>query len=153
VEYLSNYFCTDLDQGWYRRHVVVAKINLEGMTMFRDALKQTGLTAVAAAAGAIVLALIVNGISAVTPAAPAVLMVVVTFVLLAIYFAPAIISSDRKHPNKTAIFVLNFFLGWTFIGWIAALIWACTNSQPTGVYVSGTPVAPVAVTAPALVRQ
>jgi hypothetical protein len=25
-----------------------------------------------------------------------------------------------------AIGVLNFFLGWTLLGWIGALVWACT---------------------------
>jgi tryptophan-rich sensory protein len=43
---------------------------------------------------------------------------------LALYFIPAIIAIARHHRNRLAIFLLNFFLGWTFIGWIAALIWA-----------------------------
>lgn len=47
-------------------------------------------------------------------------------VFLAIYFLPAIIASHRRHRNKTAITVLNLFLGWTFIGWVIALVWAYT---------------------------
>ena len=50
------------------------------------------------------------------------------FILLAIafvaYFLPTFIASRREHPNGTGIFLLNLFLGWTFIGWLAALIWS-----------------------------
>jgi Superinfection immunity protein len=28
-----------------------------------------------------------------------------------------------------AIFALNLLLGWTFLGWVAALVWALTNSS------------------------
>lgn len=41
-----------------------------------------------------------------------------------VYFIPAIVG--RKKANFTAIFVLNFFLGWTLLGWVIALVWACT---------------------------
>jgi len=41
-----------------------------------------------------------------------------------IYFLPAIIAFSRKRKNSGAIFVLNLFLGWTFIGWVAALVWS-----------------------------
>jgi hypothetical protein len=30
----------------------------------------------------------------------------------------------RRHPNTVAIGILNLFLGWTFLGWVAALVWA-----------------------------
>ena len=43
---------------------------------------------------------------------------------LAIYFLPTILAA--RHPNSTAIFALNLFLGWTFIGWVMAFIWAYT---------------------------
>jgi ABC-type glycerol-3-phosphate transport system permease component len=45
------------------------------------------------------------------------------------YFLPAYAASRRRHPNTAAIAVLNVFLGWTFIGWVIALVWALTNSQ------------------------
>ncbi len=38
------------------------------------------------------------------------------------YFLPAIIGWNKK--NSGAILALNFFLGWTVIGWIIALVWA-----------------------------
>ena len=46
--------------------------------------------------------------------------------LLGLYFLPAIIAKRRGHHNSVAIFLTNLFFGWTFIGWVAALIWAAT---------------------------
>lgn len=43
-------------------------------------------------------------------------------VLIALYFLPSILCYNKKHGNQVA--VLNLFLGWTFIGWVVALIWA-----------------------------
>jgi hypothetical protein len=45
------------------------------------------------------------------------------------YFIPTFVANGRRHHNTMAIFVLNLFLGWTFIGWLAALVWACTAVQ------------------------
>lgn len=45
-------------------------------------------------------------------------------VSLAVFFLPTIIAVARHHRNTLAIFLVNFFLGWTGIGWIAALIWS-----------------------------
>ena len=47
-------------------------------------------------------------------------------ILTALFFLPAIIALVRGH-NTLAIFLLNFFLGWTVIGWFRALIWAVTD--------------------------
>lgn len=53
--------------------------------------------------------------------------VTLVVVVLLLYFLPAIIASARKHNQRVAIFWLNLFLGWTFLGWIAAFVWAFTN--------------------------
>jgi hypothetical protein len=45
-------------------------------------------------------------------------------VLLGLYFLPTIIAAARGKRNALAIAALNFFLGWSFIGWIIALVWA-----------------------------
>ena len=42
---------------------------------------------------------------------------------LLIYFIPCWVALRRK-VNAAGIIALNFFLGWTLIGWVAALIWA-----------------------------
>lgn len=47
-------------------------------------------------------------------------------VIIGSYILPALIAFLRKHPNAFAIGMLNGFLGWTIIGWFAALIWAVT---------------------------
>ena len=49
-----------------------------------------------------------------------------SIVLLVIYFLPAIIASVRSHRQTMAIVVLNLLLGWTLIGWVVAIVWACT---------------------------
>lgn len=45
-------------------------------------------------------------------------------IVLILYFLPAMIAFQNKKRNKAAITVLNVFLGWSVIGWIAALVWA-----------------------------
>ena len=40
------------------------------------------------------------------------------------YFFPAMVAEERAHRNAISIGVLNLFLGWTFIGWVLALVWA-----------------------------
>ena len=46
---------------------------------------------------------------------------------LLLYFAPSIISRGKK--NSDGILLLNLFLGWTFIGWVGALIWATCSPK------------------------
>ncbi|MGD0460857.1 MAG: superinfection immunity protein [Tepidisphaeraceae bacterium] len=45
---------------------------------------------------------------------------------LFIYFLPFIVADQRQHPSAGAIAILNIFLGWTFLGWVVALVWAST---------------------------
>lgn len=51
-------------------------------------------------------------------------------VLVGLYFLPTILAAVRQKRNLLAIGALNFFLGWSFIGWIVALIWALSADQP-----------------------
>ena len=51
------------------------------------------------------------------------LAVWVLLVLAVIYFIPLTVARRRRHPNTVAIGILNLFLGWTFLGWVAALVW------------------------------
>ncbi|MGA9388890.1 MAG: superinfection immunity protein [Candidatus Sulfotelmatobacter sp.] len=46
------------------------------------------------------------------------------------YFLPSIIALARNKRDITAIVLLNFFLGWTMIGWIVALVWAVKTDVP-----------------------
>lgn len=47
--------------------------------------------------------------------------------VLGLYFLPSVIALARSHHNAAAITVLNFLLGWTLLGWVAALVWALTS--------------------------
>ncbi len=55
------------------------------------------------------------------------LFVVVCIVL---YLLPTLIGLVRNHHNLLAIFAMNLLLGWIFIGWAIAMIWACWNNKP-----------------------
>jgi T4 superinfection immunity protein len=46
-----------------------------------------------------------------------------------LYFVPGLFAWFRHHRNRCAIFFLNLLTGWTLIGWIAALIWACVGEE------------------------
>ncbi len=56
-----------------------------------------------------------------------------------IYFIPTMVATVRRHPQQTAIFWLNFFAGWTFLGWVGALVWALV--QPMRTVVMASPIA------------
>ncbi|EMJ5233955.1 superinfection immunity protein [Klebsiella variicola] len=53
--------------------------------------------------------------------------IIVLIFAIIIYVLPGVIASSREHKNATAIWVLNIVLGWSFLGWIAALVWSFTN--------------------------
>ena len=46
--------------------------------------------------------------------------------IVLVYFIPMYVAYYRGHPDTMAIFALNLLLGWTFIGWVVALVWALT---------------------------
>jgi heme/copper-type cytochrome/quinol oxidase subunit 4 len=48
--------------------------------------------------------------------------------LVILYVVPAITALSRNHKNQLAIVMLNIFVGWTFIGWVVALVWSCTDN-------------------------
>jgi len=41
-----------------------------------------------------------------------------------LYFLLFIVALARSKRDVLGIFLLNFFLGWTVVGWVVALIWA-----------------------------
>lgn len=49
---------------------------------------------------------------------------------LVIYFLPTAVAFMRDHRNLVALAVLNFFVGWTFLGWVGALVWALYKEKP-----------------------
>ena len=69
-------------------------------------------------------------------------LVVLTGVSILVYLLPAIVAEERKHQHRSPILLLNLLLGWTFLGWVGALVWATMPVIP--------PKLPVA---PAIERQ
>src|SRR5690606_1029176 len=72
-----------------------------------------------------------------------------TIVVLAplLYFLPTIEAYLRQHRSLTSIGLVNLFLGWTLLGWVAAIAWACAGtSREAGSYAKA-PSAPTVPTA------
>jgi hypothetical protein len=53
--------------------------------------------------------------------------------LFLLFFMPTIIAIARG-VSPLGVFLVNFFLGWTVIGWWAALIWSLA-AGPRVIYV------------------
>lgn len=45
------------------------------------------------------------------------------------YFLPTIIGAARHKTNLVGIFLVNFFLGWSVIGWVVALVMALSPDR------------------------
>jgi hypothetical protein len=53
-----------------------------------------------------------------------------TGVIILLYLLPAIVAMQRKHPQQVPITIVTIFLGWTLVGWVAALAWASMAFKP-----------------------
>ena len=51
-----------------------------------------------------------------------------TIAAMLIYFTPTFIAIKKK--NLRLVFLTNLLLGWTLIGWIAAMVWAMRGEAP-----------------------
>lgn len=51
-----------------------------------------------------------------------------------LYFLPAIIAAARHTHNAAGILLVNIFLGWTGIGWFAALLMALFSAPSYAYY-------------------
>jgi Superinfection immunity protein len=80
----------------------------------------------------VIAAAVVIGLIVVLKILPALVAVMGIGLFLAILFVPfwtpTIVAFYRKHPSKVAILALNFFFGWTFIGWVLCLVWALSDN-------------------------
>lgn len=56
------------------------------------------------------------------------LFVVFVFLGALLYFLPTFIAYNKK--SLTVIALVNFFLGWTIVGWVFTLIWAIVDKTP-----------------------
>jgi hypothetical protein len=47
-----------------------------------------------------------------------------------VYFVPTFIAAAREHPNALPILIVNAVFGWSLIGYVVALVWACKAIEP-----------------------
>lgn len=58
---------------------------------------------------------------------------------LGVYFLPTLIAAIR-HSNAGSVFILNLFLGWTFVGWVVSMSMAMSSRvEATVINVHSTP--------------
>ena len=61
------------------------------------------------------------------------LLIVLIIILIVggivLYFLPAIIAYKRNHANKGIILLIDFLLGWTFLGWAGCIVWAFIDTD------------------------
>lgn len=59
-----------------------------------------------------------------------ILLCIVGFILGAfIFFLPVYIASKKDHPNFGVILLILVLFGWTLLGWLVCLIWACIDTS------------------------
>ena len=46
-----------------------------------------------------------------------------------LYFVPTVVAWVRRVPHAMSVTVINFFTGWTLIGWVIALAMACRSGH------------------------
>lgn len=60
-----------------------------------------------------------------TPFVTAVAMVTLLIAAVMLHFIPAWIGHTRLVPHRGLLFVVNLLAGWSVLGWIACLLYAC----------------------------
>ncbi|MGW1406469.1 superinfection immunity protein [Streptomyces sp. NPDC002403] len=55
-------------------------------------------------------------------------LLLLVIVGIVVYFLPFMIAAGRG-VNTGSVFVINLFLGWTFIGWVVALAMSMGNRR------------------------
>lgn len=55
---------------------------------------------------------------------PSLTGVIGVIILVGCYFVPTIVAFERDKRGAGGVALVNFFLGWTVIGWLIALVWA-----------------------------
>jgi len=55
------------------------------------------------------------------------MQVIILILLSILYLLPSLLAIGKKY--STGIVILNIALGWTFIGYIVAIIWAVSSPK------------------------
>jgi hypothetical protein len=56
------------------------------------------------------------------------MLTLILMALICAYFTPSIVALLRSHRDVLAILALNLFAGWTFVGWVATLVWSLSGN-------------------------
>ena len=48
---------------------------------------------------------------------------------IALFFLPTVIGIIRHKQNLVGILLVNLLAGWTFVGWVVALVWALSSTR------------------------
>ena len=64
---------------------------------------------------------------------PILLLILLGCLAFVIHFLPSFVAGSRHVENFWWIVLINFFFGWTLIGWAIALVWALRDT-PRCVY-------------------
>ncbi|UMY65092.1 MULTISPECIES: superinfection immunity protein [unclassified Flavobacterium] len=62
-------------------------------------------------------------------------LLLLTIIGLPLYFIPTIVAFSRQSKNKLPIALVNFLLGWTGLGWIGSLLWACLSDNGSNLHI------------------
>ena len=57
------------------------------------------------------------------------LLLAACIVAMAVYALPVLLAWSMGSPQRVAITLVDLLLGWTILGWIAALIWAILSGN------------------------
>lgn len=55
--------------------------------------------------------------------------IVIILLLALVYFGPTVAAYSQKNPNRVKVLLVNFFLGWTFVGWVIAAVMSVKNKD------------------------
>ena len=64
-----------------------------------------------------------------------ILLLLIVTMLLCIYYIPFLIAEVRKIKNKTSVFWLNTFFGWSLIGWLVLIFYSSLVNKADSVSV------------------
>ena len=49
--------------------------------------------------------------------------------MIVFYLLPAFVAYGNRHPSRDAVLLVNLMFGWTVLGWLLSLVWACVGRK------------------------
>jgi hypothetical protein len=60
-------------------------------------------------------------------------IVLILLIGAGVHFAPTFVAIYRDSNSKLGVFLVNLLLGWTLVGWVAALVWALASPRSAAI--------------------